>query len=405
MNLNSVFSSVVYKQLVQVDLPGGSHQHEINGVRELREFFETSEPISGSINWHFFSDENDPQQAQGHFTFYDARERSSNRTGRSEWRLYYTGDFINCANPGDIFILARTVNQVIYGLLFQENSGWLRAAQRLFQIERFPDRLQLLPGRNLIEQRLEFSQEQILNELEIEYTSHIDGQINEIATRELERVRGQNKIFPTTSEMSNLAHENVHVDISNADESLVTWLDFEEKLFRAIERYIVQEKLDRGFDSVDDFIDYSLSTQNRRKSRMGYALQNHLHHLFSRYHLRFETQKRTEGKNTPDFLFPSQREYLDQTFNEQLLIMLAAKSSCKERWRQILTEANRINIKHLCTLEQSISRDQTDEMRNQNVQLILPAQMHTFYSANQQTQLWTVDQFISFVREKQSLHD
>ncbi len=47
MNLDSVFTSIVYKILVQVDLPGGSHQHELNGVQALRSFFNTDSELSG----------------------------------------------------------------------------------------------------------------------------------------------------------------------------------------------------------------------------------------------------------------------------------------------------------------------------------------------------------------------
>ena len=43
--------------------------------------------------------------------------------------------------------------------------------------------------------------------------------------------------------------------------------------------------------------------------------------------------------------------------------MLAAKTSCKDRWRQVLAEADRIRTKHLLTLEPAISKIQTAEMR------------------------------------------
>ena len=82
--------------------------------------------------------------------------------------------------------------------------------------------------------------------------------------------------------------------------------------------------------------------------------------------------------------------------------MLGAKSSCKDRWRQILTEANRIKNKHLCTLEQAISTDQTEEMKTQMVTLVLPSKLHRSYTAQQRKEIWTANQFIEFVRAKQS---
>ncbi|MHB0967051.1 MAG: type II restriction endonuclease [Bellilinea sp.] len=404
MNLDSVFISVAYKTLTLVDLPKrGSNQHEINGVVALKDFFTSSEPISGAIRWHLFADDIEPQHSEGRFTFYDARLRSAARTGRSEWRMYYSGEFIDYANPGDILILARTKNNIVYGLIFRENSGWLRAAQILFGINVIQPEIQILSDEYLTEQQLGFSKEQILQELGIEFETPANEKIDSLAVRELTRARKSNIEFPNTKTMSDLARTMDIVDIANADDTLITWLDYEEKLFRAMEKIIVQEKLNKGFDSVDDFIDYSLSTQNRRKSRMGYALQNHLSFLFTQHNLKYETEKSTEGKNKPDFLFPGKSEYMDSSFDENLLVMLGAKSSCKERWRQILTEANRIKVKHLCTLEQAISKDQTDEMVTHHVQLVLPAQFHSTYSEIQQNNIWSVNQFINFVKTKQAL--
>lgn len=81
--------------------------------------------------------------------------------------------------------------------------------------------------------------------------------------------------------------------------------------------------------------------------------------------------------------------------------MLAAKSSCKERWTQVLTEAARIPTKHLCTLEAAISEAQTEEMQRHGVVLVLPSALHATYSATQRSNLLTLQNSIELVREKQ----
>ena len=73
----------------------------------------------------------------------------------------------------------------------------------------------------------------------------------------------------------------------------------------------VSQSLDRGFDSTEHFSAYSLSVQNRRKSRAGLALENHVEAIFQEYGIRFTRAATTEGKSKPDFIFPSQREYFD----------------------------------------------------------------------------------------------
>ena len=42
--------------------------------------------------------------------------------------------------------------------------------------------------------------------------------------------------------------------------------------------------------------------------------------------------------------------------------MLGAKSTCKDRWRQVLAEDEKISRKHLLTLEPGISEPQTHQM-------------------------------------------
>lgn len=134
---------------------------------------------------------------------------------------------------------------------------------------------------------------------------------------------------------------------------------------------------------------------------MGYSLQNQLSALFNLHNLKFEAQCVTEGQNKPDFLFPGCKQYHDMKFDTSLLVMLGAKSTLKDRWRQILTEAARIPAKHLCTLEPSISTNQTDEIRRQGVQLVIPEILHETYSEGQQKQLWTVSAFVAFVKAKE----
>lgn len=397
-SLNSIFSSVIFKTLAQVDLPGGSNQHEINGVNAVKEFFETNQPVAGIIHWHYFSDESDTIQSVGNFTFYDARARSAERTGRSEWRMYYTGEFIGCATPGDVLVLARSLNGRIFGLVFQANSSWLRSAQVLFQFENATPRMQLITGEDLQEQELEFARRQILEELGVGVSIPSQEDDDEIAARELGLANEDGRDFPSTDRMSKLAQSLIDADLRDGDAALLAFLDREERIFRSIEKILVAQKLEEGFSSVDDFISYSLSVQNRRKSRMGYALQNHLSKIFTARQLRFEPQVTTEGRNKPDFIFPGAREYRDMGFNPALLVMLAAKSSLKDRWRQILDEAERIPNKHLCTLEQAISVDQTRAMTGRNVTLVIPKAFHVTYTEEQQRNLWSIEQFVDYIK-------
>jgi hypothetical protein len=82
--------------------------------------------------------------------------------------------------------------------------------------------------------------------------------------------------------------------------------------------------------------------------------------------------------------------------------MLGVKSTCKDRWRQVLAEAARIERKHLLTLETSISVNQTDEMDANRVQLVIPRGLHETYNESQRAWLLDLAGFIGVVRGKQS---
>ncbi len=103
----------------------------------------------------------------------------------------------------------------------------------------------------------------------------------------------------------------------------------------------------------------------------------------------------TEGRAKPDFLFPSAASYHDDDFPATRLSMLGAKTSCKDRWRQVLNEAARITRKHLLTLQPTISSYQMQEMREAELKLVVPAQLHEGYSLGQREKLLSLSEFIA----------
>ena len=80
--------------------------------------------------------------------------------------------------------------------------------------------------------------------------------------------------------------------------------------------------------------------------------------------------------------------------------MLGVKTTCKDRWRQVLSEADKIPNKHLLTLEAAISENQTNEMVSQNLQLVVPNAIRTSYSLQQQSWLMSVATFTELVLQR-----
>jgi type II restriction enzyme len=123
--------------------------------------------------------------------------------------------------------------------------------------------------------------------------------------------------------------------------------------------------------------------------------------VFNVCQLSFSEQAVTEGNKKPDFLFPGIEAYLNPGFKKEDLIILAAKTTCKDRWRQILNEADRIKTKHLFTLQQGISKSQLQEMYKYNVCLVVPKPYLTSFPIEFRNKILTLKTFIAFIKEKQ----
>ena len=80
--------------------------------------------------------------------------------------------------------------------------------------------------------------------------------------------------------------------------------------------------------------------------------------------------------------------------------MLGVKTSLKDRWRQILAEAKRITKKHLITLQPGISENQTAEMHEQGLQLVVPTPILPTYTAKQQQHIIGLGDFIEQLAQK-----
>ena len=202
-------------------------------------------------------------------------------------------------------------------------------------------------------------------------------------------------VFPSGEEV--IAHllAVFHSGRTTPDELIIERRDNEYKLFRQIEEIHILHQVRKGFGTVDEFIQMANSVSNRRKSRSGKSLEIHLEHLFRQFGLAtFSTQCRTEGTKRPDFIFPSCADYRDPTFPDQKLRMLAVKTTCKDRWRQVLNEANRVDRIHLFTLQEGVSPHQFAEMTTENVKLVVPKPLHTKYPELVRDKLMTLNDFI-----------
>ena len=385
MRIKEIFSNIAYKKLVNVDLPNGkSNQHEFNGTSNLRVFFAdllSNGKFHGNVDWFYFNDEH-VLGDKGEVTFYNAREKDKTR---NEWRLYYSGEFLSCAKLGDYLILIRTnSSNYIYCLVFDQNYSYIHSIKKLFGIDN--DQLDsfINLSEDKINREINYAERLIFEQIGFDQFIPKNDEDIEIIKREFGSIN-----FPKTIELSRLAQKLItNCDpIYNIDATFIKWLDREEQLFKAIETFVIKKELEDGFINgsvvdVDRFIEFSLSVHNRRKSRMGLSFENHFEAILNINKIKFIRNPRIHEDSSekhPDFIFPSIEEYYKEYPDLSQLKMVALKSTCKDRWRQILKEADKIEKKHLCTLEQGISDSQINEMITSDVILIFPQQIKETY--------------------------
>ena len=186
------------------------------------------------------------------------------------------------------------------------------------------------------------------------------------------------------------------------DELLLKRRAVEFDVFSEVEKFDVMPNIKDGFQSVDEFIKYANSVANRRKSRAGTSLELNLESIFRYEKLRFEPQVVTEQNKRPDFVFPSGNDYHNPEFPSTKLHMLASKTCCKDRWRQVISEADRIKQKHLFTLQQGVSSNQLAEMYEHGIILVVPQPIISSFPQDYHSKIMNLSGFVNFIRVSQT---
>lgn len=402
--LSQYFTAVAIKKLSLVEANATkSNQHEFNWTNQIKELFGQEKKV---IEWKFLymSDYDDEAvEDQSNLTWYDSRAKSFERTWRSEYRLYFPDNAVmNCASENDTLIIGRLSSWNALVIVAEADSTISNQLQWLFGFTEINPGFSVKSELETDQDKVNFASRAILEAIwiEIEIDNVYENYLDEMLTN----FHGS---FPTTKIFSEYARSIVGKDAiqwQDADTILMLFMEREEILFRTLEKYLLGERLSTGFidtnwkPDVEGFVDFSLWVQNRRKSRVWAWFENHIEHIFQIHNVQYATKVITENKAKPDFLFPSIEAYRNPSFPSSKLNILWAKTTCKDRWRQVLSEADRVETKHLITLQTAISEAQTNEMRSRSLQLVIPKKLHETYNKNQQDWLMSLDGFIDLIK-------
>lgn len=200
------------------------------------------------------------------------------------------------------------------------------------------------------------------------------------------------------SEEAMKALQDCIIDFSegNVDDRLVQAMDAEHELFRMAERKLCESAVRRSFKDIDEFLKTAQTIVNRRRARAGRSWENHFAQVLKQAEIPFDRQPPIDG--SPDLVIPCTDAYYDQNYPDESLFIVGLKTTCKDRWRQVLNEGRRVEQKHLATLQQGISLNQLNEMASVKVSLVVPEDRHALYPKGSSMNLMSVGQFIDTVR-------
>lgn len=406
--LSDYFEGAVGKYLTAVDAnPKISNQHEIGGLIKAGFGEHLGIPKNGETLYfdttmiYISGEDAEPISCKITSSWYDTRYKDPSRG--AEYRLYYqTNTVSTLMSEGDFFLIIKKNDNSLIMIITPSSSSPEQQLSSLFDINITGAKF---AKSSIKQQEIALPIRMLLEDIGIEIddpASHSQKLLDLLLARFPDG-------FPKAKEFSQLARELMPGDpLEEPDATLMLWLEQEENLFRAYERFEVAKKLDIGFgaqgNDVDDFIQFSLSVQNRRKARVGFAFENHLNKIFTLHSLKFEqgsSKLTTENKAKPDFLFPDFSSYHDQSFPIEKLRLLGAKTTCKDRWRQVLAEGDRVIKKHLVTIQSGISEAQLFEMKHKSLQLVVPKSVQVSYPKVHIPDLQNLQDFIQEIKQFQ----
>lgn len=221
--------------------------------------------------------------------------------------------------------------------------------------------------------------------------------------REIEAFMAQHRDFPSTTVMAaaarRVSQRCLGTRAGRPDEAIVRWTEVEFRLFRALEDRDFTDRLREGpITDVTRLVELALPFMNRRKSRAGRSFEHHFAACLDAADLPYTAQATTEGTSTVDFVFPSEDAYADPSHPADRLVACGAKTSTRERWRQVLDEADRVDERFLLTL-QPVPLSTIEQMAERGLQLVVPRPNQTDFGRAAAERLWSVDRFLGHVRD------
>jgi len=124
-------------------------------------------------------------------------------------------------------------------------------------------------------------------------------------------------------------------------------------------------------DRLPDIDRYMLSAGQQRKSRAGLSFEHHIERMLSDGSVPFLKQVVIQAKKRPDFVLPSLNHLTNPPNGKATGLILSAKTTLRERWKQVEREMHGSEL-FLGTVDENIAANTILEMCSMGINLVVP---------------------------------
>jgi hypothetical protein len=116
-----------------------------------------------------------------------------------------------------------------------------------------------------------------------------------------------------------------------------------------------------------------LSAAQQRKSRAGYSFEHHIARMLRDGQIPHQEQVVIKSRNRkrPDFVLPGFKLYADSGRKHQEALVLSAKTTLRERWKQVSSEIRDCDL-YLATVDDGIADNAIEDMASRGIILLVP---------------------------------
>lgn len=378
-----------FKRLTGVETnPERSHQHEIQGVKGLRELFgETTEKNIIDAELYYLSDDEDPFQDIVKLTWYNARK---GKPRAAEYRLYYPGEseVMARAKEGDLLAIGvkKSEEGVYHAKLFVIESG-SRYERRIMKCLPEDDKQRLTALKKGV--FLEITPEYLLEEYDVEpiyefSETEIQDIVEKICDEIISEIRITEDLFKEDEKFRRMPQKSDFIPPQKVlfekcinrvlkrfnikedpDRFVELCFSLCEKVYVALEYQYLREILKVDVNTPEEFIKLAHSVLNARRSRAGNVLENLIEILFQEYKIIYVRKPRLPSGSSPDFVVPDV---------EKPRAVISVKTTLKERWRQIFQEASSLSdVEHfLITCDRNLSEKLLSSLKAAEIRPVVP---------------------------------